>query len=321
MSQAYGHRFFCGTAEQVAYGTAVTPATQFNEVMRFGVKETQKKLPKSTLRYVGQARSVAGKKDVGGPIAIPLLWTGTERWLKHAFGTVNSSGPVSSNYTHTFTGADALPAGLTVYGNHDADNIGGSSAYQFKDCQINKFTLKQAIEDWLMMEVELIGSSRTLVAKPTATFPTFDPVDYTQVTIKAINPASANYDIGLKEFELTYDNGLYTDGYRLGSASRQFCGRGEGGRKVKIKITAEYKDLTLYNYYRNLVDTDIELRWVKDANTFFKLTMPKVSFEGEDPSAENAGPYYLNMEATGYIGTSDGDEVTVVLQNQTAGPL
>lgn len=318
MSQGFGHKFFCGTAEESTYATAVTPPTQFYEVERFGVKATQKYLAKRLLRYVGQARKIKSKQDVGGTVALPLLWTGTERWLKHAFGTVGTTGPVSSNYTHTFTGADALPAGLTLYGNHDADNIGGSSAYQFRGCQISKLTLKQSVEAWLMAEMEIMGADRTLVAKPTPTFPTFDPIDYAQVTVKAINPAGANYDIGLKEFELTLDNGLYADGYRLGSAVRAFSGRGEGGRKVNVKLVAEYKDVTLYNYFRNLVDTDLQIRWTKDANTFLNLTMPKVSFEGEDPSAENAGPYYLNMEATGYIGTTDGDEVTLVLQNQTA---
>lgn len=317
MGQAYGHNFFLGTGLESTFGTGVA-ASEFYEVEKFGVKATQKNLPKRLLRHVGVARKIKSKMDVAGPITLPMLWTGTERFLKQAFGACATTGPSSGNYTHVFTGAAALPVGMSLVANHDADALGGTSCFRYTGCQINKLTIKQSIENWLMMDLDILGANRALIAKPTPTFPTFDPVDYTQVSTLVIFPSLSPLEVGLKEFELTIDNGLYGDGYRLGSNTRQFMGRGEGGRKVTLKAQVEFKELTVYNLYRQLTDIALQLKWVKDANTDLTLDMPVVNFEGEDPAAENAGPYYLNMEGTGYIGSADGDEAKFTLKNQTA---
>lgn len=317
MGQAYGHNFFCGTGLESTYGTGVA-ASEFYEVEKFAVKATQKNLPKRLLRHVGVARKIKGKMDVGGPITLPMLWTGTERWLKQAFGACATTGPSSGNYTHVFSGAAALPTGMSIIANHDSDNIGGSSCFRYTGCQVNKLTLKQSIENFLMMDVDVIGANRALIVKPTPTFPTFAAIDYTQISTLIIFPSLTPLVVGLKDFELSIDNGIYGDGYRLGSNVRQFMGRGDGGRKVTIKAQVEFSDTSVFGLYKDLTDIALQLKWVKDANTEITLDMPVVSFEGEDPSAENSGPYYLNMEGTGYIGTTDGDEVTLTLKNQTA---
>lgn len=328
MGQVYGYNTWLGWGEESTYGTAVA-AAKYAEIEKESVKDEGSKYEfKPLLRYRSQARKILGKANPAGAITLPVLWTGLEQLFKHGFGSAGTTGPASSLYTHTFSLAAQPPTGLTVFLNRDSEGLTGNTAFRINGSRINKLTLRQNVGEWLMMDVDLIGRQREQAAKPTPTFPTFDPVDWAMVATKAINPAGTNMDVPMRSFELTIENGLHQDGYRLGSRYRALLGAGDGQRKVTWKIEAEFNDNALYAYYLNNTDSGLDLKmvWRKDpsnatpstTNPELTVTLPKCVFDGEDPSIENPGPKYLQITGTAYLSASDNDEVNAVLKNATS---
>lgn len=331
MGQVYGYNTWLGWAEETTYGTAVA-AARYAEIEKESMKDDGSKFNfKPILRFRSQNRKILGKANPSGAITLPALWTGLEQLWKHSLGSVAVTGPVSSVYTHTYSLAAQPPVGLTTYIDRDSAALSGSTAFRHTGCRVNKLTIRQAVEEWMMLDLELIGAARSQVARPTPTFPTFDPVDYAMMTVKAINPAGTNIDLPLRSLEITIDNGLHQDGYRLGSRFRQLAGAGDSQRKVNFKFEAEFNNNAVYAYFLNNTDTGLDLvfTWKKDplaavssTNPQIQMTLPKVVFDGEDPAIDSPGPKYLSISGTSLLpsDTNDNAEFSIVLQNATVGP-
>ena len=314
MSLAFGHQAFLGWAQESTYGTAVHPPTKFIEIESESLKAERKYNVRPLLGHVSQRRTVKSKMNVGGSFKSDLVWEGMEQILKHALGSVITTG--TNPYTHTYSLAAALPAGLSFYVNRDAGAIGGSSAFQYSGCKIGKLTLAQEMEMPLTIEAEVLGRDRQNVALVAATFPTYDCPDYAQMTVKAINPASANFDLPIKSLTISIDNALHDDQFRLGEYRRAGAGRG-AQRKVSIEAECEFESLTAFAYFRDLVTSDLQFKWVSGTKSL-TITLPKVTFDGEDPAAGDAGPFYLKLSNTALANAADHDELSLVLINATS---
>ena len=314
MSLGFGHAAYLGWAQESTYGTAVDPPTKFIEIETESLKAERKKIVRPLLGHVSQRRTVNSKMSVGGGFKTDMLWEGLEQILKHALGSVATTGPVGSIYTHTYSLAAALPTGLTLNVNRDAANIGGSSAFQYSGCKIAKLTIGQEMELPMSLECEVLGRTRVNVARTAATFPTHDAVDYAQMTVAAINPASANYAIPVKSLKIVIDNALHEDQYRLtGAGLRAGIGRG-GQRKITVEAEAEFESLTAFTYFLNLTNSDLQFKWVNSLKEFI-ITMPNVTFDGEDPGSDDPGPYYMTITNTALANAADNDELSLVLKN------
>lgn len=313
MPLAQKHNAWVGWSEESTFGTPVT-ATKFAELKSEALKWERKRNVVPLLGHASQRRTVAGKINVGGSIVSPFLWEGFEQWLKHAFGSVGTTGPSGGLYTHTFSLAAALPTGLTVEVNRDDAAISGNGAFQYSGCKVSKLTLTQEMEQPLMMEVEIIGKDRAMIAATSKTFPTYDALDYAQVTVAKIDPGGgAEYDLPIKSLKVVIDNGLFDDGYRLGSASRAFIGRGSQ-RKINIEAEIEYTDLTVFNYFNGLTLDNLRFKWVNSTKSL-QLDLPSCTFDGEEPQSDDHGPYYITMTNTALANAADNDELVAVLIN------
>lgn len=313
MSLGLGQNAYLGWAQESTYGTAVNPPTKFLEIESENLKADRKYNVRPLLGHVSQRRTVKSKMNVAGGFKTDFVWEGAEQIFKHALGGVNTTGPVGGIYTHTFTPAAALPTGLTVMVNRDAGNIGGSSAFQYSGCKIGKLSLVQEMEMPLRLEVEMTGRDRQNVAVTAATFPTYDCPDYAQMTVKAINPGGTNFDLPIRALTIAIDNALFEDQYRLGSALRAGLPRG-GQRKISIEADCEFESLTAFNFFLNLNTSDLQFKWVSGTKEL-TITLPKVTFDGEDPASDDAGPYYLKLTNTALANAADNDEISIVLKN------
>lgn len=313
MSLAHGYNAWVGYAEESTYGTPVT-ATKFLEIESEGIKSEQKPNVVPLLGHVSQRRTVTGKKSVSGSFRAPVLWEGVEKLFKHAFGSVNTTGPASGLYTHTFSLAADLPTGLTIEVNRDDAAISGNGSFQYAGCKINKLTLDQQHEQPLMMEVDILGKDLAMIAATAKTFPTYDAVDYAQVTVAQIDPGGgAEFTLPLKSLKITIDNALHDDQYRLGSATRAGLTRGSQ-RKVMLEAEIEFESLTAYTYYRTLATDNLRFKWVNGTKSL-QFDAPLCIFEGEEPQSGDAGPYYLTVSCTALANSADNDELTMVLIN------
>lgn len=314
MSLAFGHQAFLGWAQESTYGTPVHPPTKFVEIETESLKAERRFNVRPLLGHVSQRRTVKSKMNVSGSFKADFVWEGLEQILKHALGSVLTTG--AGPYTHTYSLSTTLPVGLSFFVNRDAGAIGGSSAFQYSGCKIGKMTLVQEMEMPLTIECEVLGRDRANVAAVAAVFPTYDAPDYAQMTVKAINPAGANFDLPIKSLTLSVDNALHDDQYRLGEYRRAGIGRG-AQRQVTLEAEAEFESLTAYAYFRDLVTSDLRFVWVSGTKSL-TITLPKVTFDGEDPAAGDAGPFMLKLSTTALANASDGDELGFVLVNGTS---
>lgn len=314
MSLAHGYDAWIGWAEESAFKTPVT-AAKFIEIESESLKFEQKPNVVPLLGHVSQRRTVTSKASSAGSFRAPVLWEGVEQLLKHAMGGVSTTGPSGGYYTHTFALAAELPTGLTIECNRNDAAISGNASFQYAGCKIGKFTLTQEMEQPLMMDVEILGSGLlTLIAATSKTFPTYDAIDYAQVTVAAIDPGGGSeFNLPLKSLKITIDNALHDDQYRLGSAVRAGITRG-GQRKISIESEIEFESLSAYNFYKGLLTDNLRFKWVSGSRSL-QIDFPKCTFEGEDPSSEDAGPYYLTITNTALANAADNDEMALVLIN------
>jgi len=315
MSQAFGHNSWIGVGAESTYGTAVSPTT-FIEIQKESLKGKHSALSKPNLRSPSARYYVKSKKDVGGAVDFQLPFEGAELLLKHAFGAVTTTTPEVGRKQHVFSLASNLPTGLTFHINRDALNIGGSSAFQYVGCQINKLTIKQSLEDMLMCTADVLGRDWSNVAVATPTFPTFKQIDW-EMPIFQID----SVDVPISDLELTIENALASDRYKLGSRVRKGLGR-NGPRKVSGKFNLEFDSLTFYNYYKNLTAGVYNITWtggtLVTGNYKFQLDLPKSLCTDGEPSAENAGPIILPIAFDAFASAADNDEVVLTLHNTVA---
>lgn len=334
MGQGFGHNTWLGFAKETVYGTAVAP-TNWLELTDESISGKHSRIQKPSLRQITQSRSVKSKKSVEGSFNVQFPFVGAELLLKHAFGSVVSTARDGDAgvYDHVFTPSNALPVGLTLQVNRDAANIGGSSAFQYSGCQINKLTLSQKVEEFLMLQCDILGQDWLNIAANNPTFPVFHGADWEMVTTATLaDPdGSSPVTLALKELELTIENSLAADRYKLGSRLRKGLGRKEA-RKVSGKYTVEFDSLAQYDYFRLLRFAQLQFKWISDvsvgaleATLELDITLPLVSMTGDDPNVKDSGPIEMSVAFDAY---SDPDniqgfgaipnEITATLTNDTS---
>jgi hypothetical protein len=314
MGQGLGYNSFFGWAKETTYNTPVA-AAKWLEIESEAIKNQRKFEPIQVLGSVDQVRRMKSPKKVGGSIKFPALWTGWEQLLEAAMGTVSTSG--TGPYTHAFSLGDPLPTGLTAYVNRDVSNVGAGSEARYAGCKVNKLTIGCEYGKPMMVDVELVGSGDfSHLAASSPVYPTFDPIEYSQMTEALINPASLSFVLKIRKWQITIDNSL-TEMRRLGNASAGAIVRGDK-RKINWEFEAEFDSLALWQYFSDLPDTNTDMRfkWVKDANTEISFVLPKTTFDGQDPEAKDNGPIYVPFSGTSW-NAQPGVPLTISWKNST----
>lgn len=313
MSIAFGNKAFIGFAEESTFGTYVA-ATKFLEIMEESFAGDRPFIAKPSLRNVSQIQKVYGKVSVKGGFKAQMGFAGFERIFKHALGSSGTTG--AGPYAHTATLSNDLPTGLSFIVDRDSTGNGGDASRYF-GCNIDKLTIRQAIEEMAEIEVSVIGQNWTSGATPeTPTFPTLDQADWYNFT-------SISFDgqtVPCKEMEFTLENDLATDRYRLGSFNVFGFGR-KGPRKLSGKFSFERDSSVattlIDDYIAQNTPFTITHTWsnqlsgadLRSITVNAKGLMTKV-----EENAKDAGPIMLNVEWDGYATTSN-NELTIVTIN------
>jgi hypothetical protein len=311
MAIALGINGWLGFGEETTFGTPSVGTYRYLEPLDESIALKHQYISKPALRQATQKNRVISKKTVEGGCKFQFPWEGSEYLLKHALGAVSAvsgAGP----WTRTFTLATALPTGLTVQVNRDAAAIGGSSMSVYEGCQISKLTISQGKEDFAMMAVDLIGEDLSLAAIATPTFTSFVGVDWTQITTASLNAGN----IAIEDFELTIDNGLAADRFKLGSRLRKGLGR-SAARVISGKFTIEYEQLTELNSYLNLTNgMAMSIVWTGTSGRVMTLTLPAVVLDGAESALADPGPLKVPLAFTAYQSAAANDELNIILINQ-----
>ena len=316
MSQGLGVYAYAGIGVQSAYGTAVAGAI-WAEIKGESMKGTRPRIPVGVLGSRSLKRTVKGQADVAGGLSFPMQWNGLESFLKHAFGSVSTSG--AGPYTHTFALAAQLPApGLTVLVNRDAANVGTGSMFRYVGCHISKLTLGQKINEVMMVDAEFIGSDYGNVNIQAATFPTWDPIEYGQMTVANFDQAGTPYGMKIREWQLVIDNKIeptrrLTD-YKSAGAQVQ------DQREVTFMADIEFDSLTAWASFRDATEEDYQFKWVSSTRSL-TIDIPKAYLTGDEPETSGPGPYYLKLNGRCTTETDDNEEIGLALVNSTAGAI
>lgn len=321
MSQAFGYNTFFGWKKETTYGTAATPANKWAEVESLSVSDDRKVIHKPLLAAVSRRRILRGKHAPGLSVKFPMQWNGLEQLIEAAIGGVATTGPSGALYTHAFSPSAALPVGLTCEVDIDEAAISGDHVQQLIGAQIDKLTITQEMDQTLDCEIELVGREWADIARTSPTLPTYDAIDYAQMTVAAINPATANVDLVARKFKLEINNNLFKDKYRLtGSGKRAGFGRA-GQRSINLEVEVEYESDSVLAYFKNATPTDLKFEWVSTngagARTLTIVT-PRGYFQGSRPSASDSGPIYMTMQYEAVMNSADNDELALTLINTTS---
>lgn len=318
MSQADGKLSYFGWKDQSAYATAATPPNKWVEVTEINVSDDRKMKPVKTLGHVSKRRWVRDVHQPGFTVKFPFSAEGSEQLLKHALGSVVTTGPSGAIYTHTYGLAAALPAyGFTAYIDIDTVAIGSDVVQQCVGCKVEKLTLSQEMGEPLMVELEVVGREFIDVARTSPTLPTYDAFDYGHMTTAKISPGGDNVALQLTKWKMEVNNSLFKDKRTLTSAGKRTdLVRGDQ-RSVMMEMEVEFESDDVFSYFKSAAATDLDFRWANSSKEIILTTLAGY-FQGSRPSATTQGPVYFTApyEATAY--SADNDEMTFVLKNTTS---
>jgi hypothetical protein len=311
MATGFGHAGFVGFGPESTYGTSVA-STHFCEIIKESLKGEHKKDFKAVLGRISRSagRSVSSTKNVSGGFESPFTYDGFELVLKHALGAAATTG--SNPYTHTFTCATALATGMTFAVNRDAASVGTGSMFFYEGCHISKLTFKQEMGEFLILGVDVVGEDWGNRNIETASFPTFTAADYSQFTMTNTGVAATVP----RSFELTLDNTLATDRYKLGSRVRVGTGR-QGFRTISGSMEVEFDSLTDYAQYRTLAaNNEFIFTWTSGTNVL-QINIPTSYIQGGDPEVGGQGPIMWTPTFDAYHATNNS-EISITLTNSTS---
>jgi hypothetical protein len=190
--------------------------------------------------------------------------------------------------------------------------------FRYKGCQISKLTLSQEIGGYLLCEPEFMGSDFDNTNIVAASFPTFDPIEYGQMSLAQMHIAGAT-DLLIRKWSLTIDSKLESI-YRLTDYRAKGTNRADH-REVSFEAEIELQDLTIYAKLRDALTDDFKFKFVKDGSTEISFTIPKAFIDGDEPDTGGPGPYYFTVKGQALYSAVDNDELAIQLKNQTAGPI
>lgn len=272
MTQAVGAFGRIAYVEESTWGT--TPGTPAMKLLKAGVygESLSASIEELQSNSINSNRAVEavlqGNIDVKGavPIEVPLLGIGT--LLKHALGTVNTTG--TGPYTHVFK-RGALPAGLTL--EKGFTDIG--QYIVFTGCRIDKLSIAVNPQGLVTGSMDVIG--KDFSASGTPLDASVDTVTHTPFAQHQATFQEGGGAVTLLNLNLNITNGL--EPVRV-IGSRNIGALTEGKGEVTGDVTVMFENLTLFNKWKNGTATSLKATFTSGAHSL-EFYLPSVRYNGE----------------------------------------
>jgi Phage tail tube protein len=108
----------------------------------------------------------------------------------------------------------------------------------------------------------------------------------------------------IRDFDMTWDNGLDSDGFNFGGAGKRSRKQVLGVRGLTGTVTAEYDNDTLRDAFRNQTDLSLVLTFATttliSGSSFptLQIVVPNIRLEGEMPKASGGAPISQSISFT-----------------------
>lgn len=255
-----------------------------------------------------------GNIDVLGPIDFKLSDTAFAALLKHAMGSVTTTG-AGDPYTHVIKIGD-LPVGLVI--EKGFTDLG--QYFRYNGCRIAKAAFKFPKEGHIKGTFELVGAKETIGGASMDATPTkypHTPFTAFQASIQEGGGAIAT----VTEVEFSIDNDLDKDiGYTVGSGGLR-TELPEGFAIVTGNLTALFDSLTLYNKAVNMTETSLKItldRGVTPARSV-EFYIPELIYERKTPVVEGPKGVLVKLPFKAYFDNStEASSLQVTIKNGLA---
>ena len=309
-----------GLAKETAYGTAVTPS-RFFEFTSEGLKPAVARLESKGIRAGARAfrndRSQPVPKGAAGSLEFEVPTKGFGFWLEHLLGgSVTTSGPTDSNYTHTAQIGSLYGKGLTAQVGRPFNPSETVQPFTMSGGKVTSWSLSIERDGFLMCSVELdFGTHTTATALATATY----PAGFLQFPWASAGISIGGTGVCVTKFEIKVDNGLQTDNYMICNNTTKHEPVEAGLRKIEWSAECEFTDMTQAN---RVLSTTRAGMLAPIVATFLGseahggttlpqllVTLPAARFDDGLPEVKGEDPLMLSLSG---IGTDDGTATTAL---------
>ena len=240
--------------------------------------------------------------------------------LKHMLGSIATTGPTDSTFTHTASLAAMQGLGLTYQKGVGLEQNTLVEPFTYNGGKVTKWQLECALDGILMLKVSLDGQNETqATALAVAVYPSGD--ELLTFVGGSITIAGAVYDV-IKKITITCDNTLAADRRFLRGSALQKEQMDASWRNIDVTIESEFQSLTQYNRYAAATAAGtlaaVVATWtgptLAGASTFPSLTvtMPACRFDGKTPVINGVGLLDQPLKAA-VLNTAGGTNDAITL--------
>lgn len=283
------------TAEEITYGTPVTPDRAFRFRPPESLKADRERIESQGIhpgqRVLRSDQWYEGKVAVGGDVMLELENKGQGRWWKHALGGVATTQPDAGNsptvYKHTFTPGD-LPVGQTIQKGVPGSD-GTVQPFTYHGCRVASWKLECSVGEIATCTFSMVGEDEdnsTALAVPTLA----TGIRAMTFTNGVLTVGGSGLDVA--SITLEGANSLDANRYFLGSKLRKNALESDL-RNFTGGLDPEFAGLTNYNRFKNGTEAELVLTFtggiIEDALSFQTVVTAHVRFDGETPAVGSRG--------------------------------
>lgn len=300
--------------ESVAYGTAAAAGFDVPFVTS-GLSLSRNKTTSPIIRGdFNPVKPSPGNKSVSGTIVVPFDSVASWYWLKAAFNTVATTG--TDPYTHVFTMEGATKrTSLTI--EHQYLDLDTPQYFQYTGCKISSMSFSIGGEGELMMNLNVVGSDRTISATSidaAATEISYDPVNQSEASLTEGGSAFADATDISVDINFNPDTSQYVigGGGALGAIP-------DGIMAVTGTLNALFKDTALLTKASGNTETALIATYNGGASNQVLAEFPELQYEESDPPID--GPQGIKVSlpwGAYYDDGTDASSVVLTLINAEA---
>ena len=318
MPQAQGAQTNFYLYDEDTYGAdPTTPDANKIYLKSCGLKVQQNKLQPETLTGSRtQSKPDNGNVDVTGPLVHELGAESVGKLLKHAFGSVATTG--TGPYTHTYS-IGSLPTGFTLEKDHGAAISGTGRFEKFQGCRVASLDINMPQEGYVELTFNVQGASSTLTSAALDSTPTDNGHTPFSMASLATILEGGSAIATVKELKMTLDNDLDADGYTLGSGGVR-TQLPEGKALVSGTLTAVFDSASLLTKAENSTASTLKVTFSRGSgdgsagNEYVEFSIGALVYERTSPAVDGPKGLVVEMSFTGY----DSSAIAAVLKNAVA---
>jgi hypothetical protein len=303
-----------GFATESTAGTAVT-VTDFvrlrSENIRNDIARIEDDSIEAGRRFIDSSQWTPGAATVSGSVQSYLYDVGMLELFRTMFGTLATTGPVGSDYTHTFTPGSVADDTLTIQVGRPFVDSATVQAYTYAGCLMSGWSLSAVANQPVTFAMDVLGQSEvTNVALATASYPTATRFEYYNACVNVASSA-----VKAKSLDITCDMGLTRDRFYLCQQNPEIAEE-VNLRTVTGTLVLDHLSLTEYNRFIGGDEFEIEFVCTAGTNTI-TITM-NCRYDGETPNVPGRELLEQRLPFKAIGATTDASAITAVIFNTEA---